>query len=231
MTSGLYVITHIRSARVYVGQTSDFSRREQEHFKGSSKSCPKLAAAIAKYGRRAFIFTPLVVCAPGDALDLMEERAIHALGGLRGFNLSAVGRGSPMLDPSVARRAGATQRARALLGEHQSQQVAWREQHAVVMREAMSKRLREGTHTSLDPAYRARVSATLRRLAEAGQHPCQREDVRGKISATLKGRVWMKLRGHMRLVQPSEVARLESRGWIRGRVRPNGDAGLRVKPK
>lgn len=92
MTCGIYLITHRGSGKAYVGQSRNIEKRWNDHRLGSS--CPKLSAALNKYGVEAFSFVVLEICAP-EELNERETHHIKEQGTLYplGYNLTWGGEG------------------------------------------------------------------------------------------------------------------------------------------
>lgn len=97
----IYKITCTVSGDIYVGQTiKDISIRLREHIsksqilKTSWGSCPKLAAAIRKYGSDAFVIELLDTALSRAELNLKEEYWIKQLNSIEnGYNLTTGGFG------------------------------------------------------------------------------------------------------------------------------------------
>lgn len=71
--SGIYLIEHIASKKVYVGSTNNLHTRRHGHFSALNRrahSNEYLQSAYSKYGRKAFRFTVVEEC----ALDVLIER-------------------------------------------------------------------------------------------------------------------------------------------------------------
>lgn len=91
MNTGIYIIEHNTSGRVYVGSAVNFTKRRATHFSLLRKNkhhSPYLQRAWNKYGGKAFNFRRLLVCSKED-LIVYEQRAIdiyQAANGKHGFN-------------------------------------------------------------------------------------------------------------------------------------------------
>lgn len=91
MNTGIYLIEHKDSGRVYVGSAVNFTNRWKAHrchLKKGTHHAPHLQSAWNKYGEAAFEFKKLLVCKKTDLL-LYEQRAIdtyHAADRKHGFN-------------------------------------------------------------------------------------------------------------------------------------------------
>lgn len=86
--SGIYTITHVKTDRVYVGQSANVCKRLMAHLsllrKGNHRN-PKLQSAFNYYGEDAFRFEPLEDC-PVECLDGAEQFWINSL--RSNFNLA-----------------------------------------------------------------------------------------------------------------------------------------------
>jgi group I intron endonuclease len=76
---GIYVIKHLESGKVYVGQSVDIHRRWRQHrnTKPQNSAC-MLHTDLAKYGRDAFVLEVLKECAP-DELTKWEQHFLDEL--------------------------------------------------------------------------------------------------------------------------------------------------------
>jgi len=81
LSSGIYSIKNTVNGKQYIGSAVTMRYRWNDHKKGLSlgkhANCI-LQNAWAKYGEKAFVFTPLLVCAK-DQLLFYEQRAIDIL--------------------------------------------------------------------------------------------------------------------------------------------------------
>lgn len=80
--SGIYAITNRNNGKQYIGSAVDMRTRARvhlHHLRHGSHHSVKLQRAFNKHGEAAFLFRPLIVCAPRDLL-MYEQRAIDALG-------------------------------------------------------------------------------------------------------------------------------------------------------
>lgn len=90
----IYVVENTLTAQRYVGQTTNFEKRQDLHVRG--RSCVKfLNRAIAKYGASHFDFSLLEACANKQAADDRERYWIKEIGTLApaGYNLTEGGGG------------------------------------------------------------------------------------------------------------------------------------------
>ncbi len=81
MTGGVYEIVHTATGRRYIGSAGSFARRWAEHradLRRGDHNNPLLQRAWNKYGAAAFIFRPLLICAPRDLRDY-EQRCLDGL--------------------------------------------------------------------------------------------------------------------------------------------------------
>lgn len=89
MNSGIYVIRHSDSDRVYVGGSVNVTARRKVHLNSLRQGkhhSTKLQRAWDKYGEAKFTFLPIIWCGRED-LMFYEQRAIEAFGAYAsGFN-------------------------------------------------------------------------------------------------------------------------------------------------
>ena len=97
MNSGIYQITHKDSGRIYIGQSVNLLKRQNNHKVGKSSSTKSiLSNAIKKHGWDAFEFKVLVYAEGKDYLNLLEEQIIAQFNSLspNGFNIRTGGNSS-----------------------------------------------------------------------------------------------------------------------------------------
>jgi group I intron endonuclease len=78
MTSGIYQVLNLVNGKRYVGSAANFVKRWAEHRRQLREGIHHsrvLQRAWVKYGPAAFIFKPLLICAPKD-LEMYEQRAL-----------------------------------------------------------------------------------------------------------------------------------------------------------
>jgi group I intron endonuclease len=83
--SGIYLIEHVASKKVYVGSTNNLYLRRRGHFSTLRRKCHKneyLQNAYNKYGQRSFRFTVIEEC----AIDVLIEREQFWIDRLRATN-------------------------------------------------------------------------------------------------------------------------------------------------
>jgi group I intron endonuclease len=88
MKSGVYQIRNCETGDVYVGSTSNFNRRRQEHFKmlrAGTHPCRHLQSSANKHGVSVFIFEVLSQCDVNDLL-VCEQAAIDSVTTKRLYN-------------------------------------------------------------------------------------------------------------------------------------------------
>ena len=88
---GIYLLTHTKSGKIYVGQSINIKRRWWSHGAGGKRTCPKLHNAINKHGKDSFVCTILEL----TDVNQLTEREQHYLDtlkpfGTRGYNISTV---------------------------------------------------------------------------------------------------------------------------------------------
>jgi group I intron endonuclease len=76
----IYIMVNNITGQIYIGQTVDFDRRMDEHFKGRNADSQRIDRACLKYGREAFTCKPLEIFDEydKDVLDDAEEFYIAA---------------------------------------------------------------------------------------------------------------------------------------------------------
>lgn len=89
--AGIYVVTHRKTGKRYVGQSVSIATRWGNHLSGQGNS-PKLAAALRKHGPDAFAFEIVELCARQE-LDDREAFYIWGFDCLspKGYNLTSGG--------------------------------------------------------------------------------------------------------------------------------------------
>lgn len=71
----IYKITNLINSKVYIGQTTqDISKRINQHFKPSSKSCRAIGSAIKKYGRQNF---KIEIIDKANNLNELTEKEVY----------------------------------------------------------------------------------------------------------------------------------------------------------
>lgn len=87
---GIYLLTHIETGRLYVGQSIDIDKRWYMHSRGLGET--KIARAIRKHGWAAFKAEVLCICEP-SLLNSLEETWIrhHNCVSPLGYNLTSGG--------------------------------------------------------------------------------------------------------------------------------------------
>lgn len=90
MSCGIYIIQHLSSGRLYVGQSRDIAARWKQHRGGDSNRF--LKRAVSKYGWEAFRFEVIEEC-PLEELNDREIFHITRLNSIapHGFNLRGGG--------------------------------------------------------------------------------------------------------------------------------------------
>ena len=74
-TIGVYKLTNIINGKVYVG-SGYIKRRESSHFsnlKRQTHNNKHLQASYNKYGKEAFVWTPILICESKDCLDYEQK--------------------------------------------------------------------------------------------------------------------------------------------------------------
>lgn len=173
MTCGIYVITHIASGRMYVGQSIDIEERFKQHAKGKG-GCGALSGAIAKHGWCAFDARVLEKCERA-ALNEREARWVDELATMhpRGFNLVGGGGQSRQVTDDCRRRISEGTR-RGLTADVI-------EQRASKLRgvpKSIEHRAKIAAAKRNDEANRERITAMARN---------QSADTRAKIAASKRG--------------------------------------------
>ena len=76
MNAGVYQILNLVNGQRYIGSAADFSKRWSAHRKllrNTAHSNQKLQRAWSKYGEAAFVFKPLLLCAPKNLLMYEQQ--------------------------------------------------------------------------------------------------------------------------------------------------------------
>lgn len=151
--SGIYLITHTGSGKVYVGSAVHFGKRWRVHKCQLRQSChhsPHLQRAWDKYGETAFEFTRILFCEPNELL-FFENRAIKAYRAANrkyGFNIfptagSSFGtKMSPESCIKMSKAAKARRQREPLSPEHIEKMHAARKQKGYFVSEETKKKIR-----------------------------------------------------------------------------------------
>jgi group I intron endonuclease len=176
MTCGIYAIENIGTGHVYIGRSTNVSKRIQHHFwklENNRHNNPHMQASYDKYGRALFIWRLLLLCRPQD-LAMYERLSIKGFDSgnrVRGFNLMAVSEDGEHYVHNAE--------ARAKSSEYNRQR--WKDPE---YRATRSKQQRETIRKQWeDPAFRE-----LRRKAASDQwnDPDRRARFAAKQSVSLK---------------------------------------------
>ena len=152
--SGIYLIQHIASKKVYVGSSKDLGHRRSEHFTTLERGRHKnrhLQRAFTKHGRKAFRFSVLEEC----ACECLIEREQYWIDLYRasdkkhGYNLN------PLAGRSVP-----SEETRRLIGEKSRGRVPSKE-----TRQKIAEKNR-GKKRSAETRQKLSKSATGRKLSE-----------------------------------------------------------------
>jgi group I intron endonuclease len=167
MQAGVYIIENTVTGKAYVGSAGNMPSRWKHHrtnLRRHQHHNEKLQRSWRKHGEAAFVFRPLLICAPDDLL-LYEQRAIDALGTVAGgYNICPV--------------AGSARgiKRRPFTAEHRAKLGAARAQRPKEVRTS---------------EQRERISAAVRASFDRGDRkakPPVTDECRRNISAALKGK-------------------------------------------
>lgn len=173
--SGVYVIRHIESGKVYVGSSAMIKRRWSLHrslLRRSAHHSPHLQRAWDKHGADAFVFEVVELCGP-EALAEAETRHIavaHAFDPARGYNSAPVG-GSLLglvrgpQSPEHREKIGAAQRGKTVsdYARQRSSEVHRGKTISAEHRAAVAKAAAERVHTA---ETRAKLSAAATAISD-----------------------------------------------------------------
>lgn len=113
---GVYCITNTRTGRFYIGSTSSFARRWQEHQEMLNAGIHvnyRLQTDWRIFGPGVFVFTILERCDPDDRLDREQEYITRMGATIVGYNLNPFTR--PQVAPSMTGRGMLKKHARKQL--------------------------------------------------------------------------------------------------------------------
>lgn len=164
--SGIYEIVNLVNGKRYIGSTSNFKRRWQDHvsyLKRGQHHSPQLQRAWFKYGQAAFEFVVIEYCATSILLD-REQAHIDVMA--PAYNVCQVAGSSR----------GISHTAKAKANMSAAQKAHWAQPEA---RAALLERVRK-------PENRAKSSAANRGNTYAKGKP-RPQHVRKKISDALSG--------------------------------------------
>ena len=151
MTSGIYQIQNLANGKRYIGQASLLLRRRKYHrnrLRAGKHFNAHLQAAWNKYGEAAFVFKPLLICAPKD-LTMYEQRCLD--GYCPEYNLA------PAAGSVLGIKRSAETRAKMALSKFGNKHNLGRPRPPEVV-----AKMRERRHT---PETRAKMSAAAKRRA------------------------------------------------------------------
>jgi len=176
--SGIYLIEHVASKKVYVGSTKDLGHRRSEHFTTLESGCHKnrhLQRAFDKYGRRAFRFSVLEEC-DCEQLTTREQHWIdfyHSADKRHGYNLN------PFAGRSIP-----SEETRRLIGEKSRGRVPSEETRRKIAEKNKGKKRTQETRE------KQRRAATGRKLSEETKDKLRRrgfsQETRQKMSEAAK---------------------------------------------
>ncbi len=116
MIGGVYQIRNVQTGDRYVGRAISFARRCQEHrtlLRGGRHTSIYLQNAWNKYGEQAFVFEPLLLCLPDEAIRI-EQKLLDR--GTARYNLSrsAVSqvRAGEKRDPEIVKKIATANRGK-----------------------------------------------------------------------------------------------------------------------
>lgn len=170
---GIYVLDHIETGRLYVGQSIDIDRRLREHAKGATGD-GILWRAIAKHGWPTFASKVLELCCH-DELNATEQKWVAELGSMHpaGFNLTTGGAQYKFTDE-----------ARRIISERT---------RAVMTKEWIAKRAEKQRGIPKSAEWKAKMSLrqsqpdNIDRLRKMARN--QSPETRAKIGSGNKGKV------------------------------------------
>jgi group I intron endonuclease len=178
MPSGVYEIVCAPTGKRYVGSAKDFSARwraHRGHLARGTHHSPHLQAAWAKHGAEAFVFRPLLICAPANAV-MYEQIALDALGPQ--FNVARVAGSCLGVKHSAETRA---KHSASKIGNTHARGKAI---HTAESKAAIAAALTGNTHTKGRARDRAAVEAT----AAAHRGMKRSDETRRRISAAVAGK-------------------------------------------
>lgn len=180
-TSGIYSITNTVTGKKYIGSAVNLANRETYHrwqLRKSEHHSQKLQRAWNKFGEAAFVFQPLLICAPKDLL-MYEQIVLDYQGSVRdGYNVL------PTAGSALGMKHSAETRARMSainLGKVMSPEA----------RAKMSKRM-QGHQHSPEALEKIRASSKARGFNEA----CIAQRGKSNANPEVRAKISMALMGH-----------------------------------
>ena len=204
MNTGIIYSITSPNGKSYIGQTMDFENRMKRHQDRTSR-CVAISSAIGKYGWDNMEVELLHENVPIDDLNWLERHCIWIYGTMSpdGYNLTDGGEGGIQSEESRAKQ-GATQREKALRGEHQSQRPEVRKQIADTLKLMIERG--EIIPPMCRPEWQAEQGANQREKALRGEHQSQRPEFRAKVAATL---IEMAERRELPVQQPEIIKKIQ----------------------
>ena len=179
MTSGIYQIVNSATGKAYVGSALDLRKRKNSHWhalRNGGHHSSKLQRAWLKYGREAFTFQTLFICAK-ELLTFYEQRALEVLA--PEYNVLREARSSLGYKHTAETR----EKMRAIQGQRTVQPAAGRtvsdEEKRRISVANTGRVCSEATHEKL------RAARVGRKPAEGMRHT---PEARAKMSADRKGK-------------------------------------------
>lgn len=197
MNSGLYQITHKDTGRIYIGQSSNLTKRLRAYKNcgGSGNGNSVIKRAILKYGWEEFDAQILVYCINKDYINDLEIKCIAAYGSLvpNGFNVHIGGKIDGFTASSL-KKALSTNKNRIITDEYRkSQSIICKEKWATASKEKIDKYREIARNLNLgkklSAAHKQKISETrIKRIAD-GTIVYHKHIIKRKLSEEHKKKV------------------------------------------
>jgi group I intron endonuclease len=207
MSAGIYAITHAATGRRYIGRAVNLPKRLARHramLHAGRHDNVRLQRAWDKYGEGAFVFAPVLLCAPAH-LEFYEQRLIDGYDAVRrGFNICPVS-GAPMAGRTNTAASNA-RRSVAQMGRIKPQAV--REKLSIALRGVTHPPERVAANRSARSTPAARAATSARMLGNKNGLGSKRTDEqKKKLSASWTPERKAALAERMRNENPRKKAR------------------------
>jgi len=204
MCGFIYIVENRFNQKLYVGQTTDLSKREEAHLYGYSR-CPALNNAIKKYDKENFDFVILERCSSQEDLNEREIYWIRELNTVapNGYNLKEGGQCGGKLSEetkekisnsnlgSTHTREAKRKISEASKGNNHALGYKHTEEARVRISQALKGRKFSDEHRrklSLSNTGKSPSESALKKMSMVQKGKTIPQEVREKISKSLKGR-------------------------------------------
>ena len=215
MNSGIYKITHRETGRVYIGQSTNLSKRKAAYKNsgGSGNGKSVIKRAIQKYGWDAFDFEVILYAEGYDYLNDIEIKLIAFYECLlpKGFNIETGGSNSPCSE-SVKQAVGKANRGRVFTEEQRKKMSEGQKKRIANMTEEQKLKLSEHGKNiqlgkKLSEEHKQKIAKTRKERIDLGLIQPVKSMLGRKHSEETKAKMVMSRTGQKRTLEQIEVFR------------------------